>query len=53
MSDHLEISFNLKNNNMPYLGKGIWAFPHHLLKDKMLREKIEHLIAHHGKQLQQ
>ena len=38
-TDHSMVSVQITSENMPYLGKGRWAIPINLLKNKFLKEK--------------
>lgn len=41
LTDHNMVSVHISNLNTPFIGKGRWSLPLHLLKDKPLMEQIE------------
>src|SRR4030095_13597757 len=42
-TDHMLISVRVSNKKTPYLGKGRWSIPLHLLQNKLLQQKIGEL----------
>jgi len=42
-TDHRLVSIEITSENMPYLGKGRWAIPIGLLKNRMLKKQTQKL----------
>ena len=42
-TDHNMVHMQVTSENMPYIGKGRWAIPVNLLKNKILKKKVQEL----------